>query len=70
MAMSISFSFAALIRFLHSFKLNTDVFPILLLFDSAKMNHRASLRYAVFNSGVVAVCAFFSWHKILLMPHQ
>jgi hypothetical protein len=28
--------FAALIRFLHSFKLSTDVFPILLLFDSAK----------------------------------
>jgi hypothetical protein len=30
------FPVTALICFLHSFKLGTDVFPILLLFDSAK----------------------------------
>jgi hypothetical protein len=35
-AMSFHFLFAALIRVLHSSKLNTDVFPILVLFDSAK----------------------------------
>jgi hypothetical protein len=34
--MSFHFLFAALIRVLHSSKLNTDVFRILVLFDSAK----------------------------------